>query len=795
MVATDRMDVQIKAHDHASMILGKIAGKFGTTTKAGLAMGVAMAGVTLAMQAAMQAVQALQQWIGESIKKFREFEKAMAEVGTMLRGLDQELLPSLTTSIEALSLATGKSVTDLARGLYQVLSAGVEASKAIKVLEVATKLAVGTLTDAETAVDALTTVLNAYGLSAEQAAHIADVMDMTIKEGKLRMEELANALGYVVPIAAQAGISFEEVSAAIATLTKQGISCQKATRGLRQVINNLIAPSSEATTAMGKLGVVYDDLILQAIGLEGVMQKINDATGGQVSLVATLIPNVQALSSGLGLIANDGEIFASTADAISTAVGSLDQTYKEMTDTTQFLKDQQEALGDSYDRSMGAMGEEADRTFGNIINNFKALVIHGGNVGQTMADIASRMASAEEASSKLTSTNKVEKYAAGIQYIVTEMNKWKSLTEDMTNRQEIYRHELEKIKEQKEIYVATHKYTEALRYIPIALKDAIYASKIFETSTGNLIRSIVKQTEAIKKLEEISDAYSISQQKNQLEILRIQYAADGRRGRLTRNEKQRIKELQRANNLLRINTLENELVMDEKKKDLSPDEERLEGIKRVYGEELHIITDTYNREVEALGYQIKAKQKLIDEYTGYIELTNGMVEAFATQLNEKLNEIYTDPAWLSTELDNLTTLLEGYIETDKLIVESAAARNRELNALNSGTTNNGTKPLTETIGGAFINMISQTMLRAGLIGKYQSGTDYVPQTGIYQLHKGEAVVPANQNRGGVINLHVEPITVNANITDDTDIETLGSKIGQCLAAGLVKGITSQYQVG
>ena len=87
----------IKAYDKASMVLGQVGGKLGIMNKQGLAMGVAFAGINMAVGAAMNALQGIQKWIGESIRAFRDFEMSIAEVSTMLGDMEKEHLPAHLT--------------------------------------------------------------------------------------------------------------------------------------------------------------------------------------------------------------------------------------------------------------------------------------------------------------------------------------------------------------------------------------------------------------------------------------------------------------------------------------------------------------------------------------------------------------------------------------------------------------------------------------------------------------------------------------------------------------------------
>ena len=82
---------------------------------------------------------------------------------------------SMRDELLQLSGDTGKSVNDLSDATYQAISASVEVGNAIATVDKANKLAVGGFTSSATAVDVLTTALNAYNLSADQTEYISDI--------------------------------------------------------------------------------------------------------------------------------------------------------------------------------------------------------------------------------------------------------------------------------------------------------------------------------------------------------------------------------------------------------------------------------------------------------------------------------------------------------------------------------------------------------------------------------------------------------------------------------------------
>src|SRR5687768_12475820 len=90
----------------------------------------------------------------------------------------------------------------LARGLYDIASSGFKGAQGMKVLEASAIAASAGMSDTATAARAITGVLNAYGLGAERAAEVSDVLFKTVEVGVLTFDELAQQLGDVVGIAA-----------------------------------------------------------------------------------------------------------------------------------------------------------------------------------------------------------------------------------------------------------------------------------------------------------------------------------------------------------------------------------------------------------------------------------------------------------------------------------------------------------------------------------------------------------------------------------------------------------------
>ncbi len=194
--------------------------------------------------------------LGLALKSAVAFESSMREVNTMM-GLGQEEFKEFSKDVQDLSAEMGVSAVDSAKALYQAISAGVPKENVLEFLKIATEAAIGGVTDTETAVDGLTTVINAFKLPIEDAQKVADIMFTTVKGGKTTFEELSASMFNVAPIAAAAGVSFEEVSAAIATMTKQGVPTSVATTQIRAALQQLLKPTDAMIDSLDRLELSF----------------------------------------------------------------------------------------------------------------------------------------------------------------------------------------------------------------------------------------------------------------------------------------------------------------------------------------------------------------------------------------------------------------------------------------------------------------------------------------------------------------------------------------------------------
>lgn len=263
------------------------------------------------------------------------YETSLAKVSTMV---DTSLITmdELSGQVIGLSNATGEGAAELNEAVYQALSAGAKSDQVVDLVSTAVKAAKGGFTDTTTAVDGLTSTLNAYGMATGEAEGLANQFLITQNKGKTTFGELASSIGGVAPTAKAAGVGVDQLLAGVASLTANGVGTSEAMTGIKAALSNVIKPSSEAEKMAKSLGLEFNTAALQSKGLVGFLDDVKKATGGDTDKMAKLFGSVEALNTVLTLTSDQGsQLMNDTLNEMATNTGALDAAYETMADTTQ----------------------------------------------------------------------------------------------------------------------------------------------------------------------------------------------------------------------------------------------------------------------------------------------------------------------------------------------------------------------------------------------------------------------------------------------------------------------------
>lgn len=344
--------------------LAAVVSKTNALHKVLLNTGVAIKAIGKASKIAFLGMSAA---AGGAVFAAMKSEQSLAMVSTMLDKHTMHYLPAYRKGLRELSVSMGEAGSTLKKGLYDILSASVDPAKAMEVLAVASKAAVGGMTDTAVSADAITTVLNSYKLSAEKAADVSDMLFATVKRGKLTYGELASSIGKAAATSAIAGVRLEELLAAISTITRAGITSDQAMTSVVGTIRSFMKPTTEGAEIAKKLGFELSTATLRAEGLAGVFRKLNGLSAEQL---AKIFPNIRGLK-GVAAAMQDQEGFAKDLELQLNATGMAQEAFGKMAGTTshKFNQMKQAVLGLVKD-----IGKELLPVFKELLQGLKEFV-------------------------------------------------------------------------------------------------------------------------------------------------------------------------------------------------------------------------------------------------------------------------------------------------------------------------------------------------------------------------------------------------------------------------------------
>ena len=265
--------------------------------------------------------------------------------------------------------ANQATTAQLAGAAYEVQSAGFsKTADTVKILDASLKGSVGGFSNVTTVSKAAISVLNAYGLSADQAAATVDKFTAVQQSGLITVDQYASQISRVAPVAAAAGVSLDQLNGFIATATASGVPVESTFAGLRQALASTIKPSADATKEAERLGIQFGATALRTKGLNGILAdvaKSGKATGDTFSKLFGSIEAVAAIQPAI----NDLAKLEKNIRASAESAGLTDENFDKAKNTiVGFANEAQNALA--------TLGEKINQTaiFNPLIGGARLLV-------------------------------------------------------------------------------------------------------------------------------------------------------------------------------------------------------------------------------------------------------------------------------------------------------------------------------------------------------------------------------------------------------------------------------------
>lgn len=271
------------------------------------------------------------------VKAAMDYETALAKVGTIADGTKVPM-EAMSKEIMALSNSTGIAATALADDVYNAISAGQDTADAVNFVTYSTKLAKAGFAESAQTLDVLTTILNAYGLEADEVGRVSDMLIQTQNKGKVTVAELSSVMGKIIPTAKSNGVALEQITAGYAIMTSKGIAAAETTTYMNSMLNELGKSGTTADKALrAAAGKGFKELMAEGKSLSEVLNILQeDAAKGGKSL-ADVFGSAEAGKAAVTLLADGVEGFneqVANMLAASDGIGATQAAFEKMEDTT-----------------------------------------------------------------------------------------------------------------------------------------------------------------------------------------------------------------------------------------------------------------------------------------------------------------------------------------------------------------------------------------------------------------------------------------------------------------------------
>lgn len=286
------------------------------------------AAVGASIYAVARAVQA-------TTEQFIAFDRALHNVWTLVNKNRAEI-QQLGKDIRAMARHFNVSATEAIRALYQINSATFYGADAMNILRNSIKGAAAGLSDVKDTATMTAAILNAYQMSAKEAAHVNDLLFTTIRYGVTTLPELTSQFGRLAGVAAPAGARLEEMTAAIATLTRQGIRTDWAITSLRQTLMQILRPPQKLKEVIQALGYASGRALIETTGFAKGLRMISEYAQENGIRMEQLFTNVRAVTGVLPLATTAASAYAKDLERMKNSAGTANQAFIKQTESMSY---------------------------------------------------------------------------------------------------------------------------------------------------------------------------------------------------------------------------------------------------------------------------------------------------------------------------------------------------------------------------------------------------------------------------------------------------------------------------
>lgn len=761
--------------------------------------------------------------VKNSVESFRSFEKSMAAVSTTLESKDIKYMSIFNAEVNKLSIEFGQSADDISKGLYEILSAATPVADALNLLYISTKASVAGLTDVKTAVAVNIDIMNAWGYTVNQMVKANDILFESVLRGKFTFGQLESAIGYVAPIAAEAGISLEEVGAVLSSSTRRGMHLDSVTRGMALAIQNIIDPTKEASDTAARYGIELSSAALQSKGFANFLKELNEKLAGNDEALLKIFGNMRSYRVMMALTGEGMGAFTEDLDAMNKSSGKMTEAFEKMATTAQMASDILTQATESISRNIGKntndvmlfiqglekLKTQLYATFTDIASKPPGKIGFGEAMVAGMSEGAYTPGTAEAYSSVKSYTDLIDKYIENtkrrtIKSLKSTYGGEKSLvtpTEELGGAKQYIKdtgiiNDLseEWLKLQERQINTGEDLSMELQTINIKIADQQGAVDENRDSWMSYNAKIDDANSSVEKYSNLIETNTTTMDELKIEIGEIGNAYDGLIGiqlklaeetENLRKKEDKYKTAIESNNLaiMRI-----ELSGMMRRRGLTRGEER--QIKQLQIENLKSRIDMADATVNE---QQRVKTAQEEAYASELQSFRDLVSGKETLYSTLKEQIASDYSSMITAQQTALGLMQGLYGVESTEVFNLTVAYNKLNRARKGeivdvggvasSVQYNILPGNQGSLGQMLHRLSRMRRGSGL----QRG-GHIYDTGLYLLHEGENVSPKGKSSSGgglVVNISPGSIVINGAGKVDVNESTVAKLIGKAIAKDLM----------
>ena len=270
--------------------------------------------------------------VAESVNSFQDFESMMSQVKA-ISGATGQAFDDLTAKAQEMGATTKFTATESAEAFNYMAMAGWKPQQMIDGISGIMSLAAASGEDLGTTSDIVTDALTAFGLSAGDSGHFADVLAQASANANTDVSMLGESFKYVAPVAGAMKYSIEDTSLALGLMASANVKGSMSGTALKTSIANMVKPTNDMAEAMDKYGISITDGEGNLKSLKGVIDNVRGSLGGlsrdEQTAVASTIFGKEAMAGMLAIVNASEEDY----NKLSNAIYNANDAAEDMADT------------------------------------------------------------------------------------------------------------------------------------------------------------------------------------------------------------------------------------------------------------------------------------------------------------------------------------------------------------------------------------------------------------------------------------------------------------------------------